>query len=243
MTLFRQGNPVPPGPPGTLSRMVVLPPDMERVLRFYTAHAPEDASRAGSVARHRRHAEARLRAKGLRARTGVEDAVGLQRAFRRHRSRRQARDRRHRDELRLRDGRTAGGPSGQAAGHRRRHPAPVALGAVRPGQGRARRPAGRQPRVVPARRPPARRRRVAPADGGRALRRVRVDRLPTGRRRRGRRLQRRRKARPAGGRIRVAQHRVHRPADQSHRRLLAAVVRDDAAGRAHRAPSTSSRPT
>lgn len=41
MELFRQGNPVPPGPPGTLSRMVVLPPDMERVLRFYTAHAPE----------------------------------------------------------------------------------------------------------------------------------------------------------------------------------------------------------
>ena len=42
MTLFSQGNPVPPGPPGTLSRMVVLPPDMERVLRFYTAHAPAE---------------------------------------------------------------------------------------------------------------------------------------------------------------------------------------------------------
>jgi len=41
MALFRQGNPIPPGPPGTLSRMVVLPADMERVLRFYTAHAPE----------------------------------------------------------------------------------------------------------------------------------------------------------------------------------------------------------
>ena len=41
MTLFRQGNPVPPGPPGTLSRLVVLPPDMEQVLKFYTAHAPE----------------------------------------------------------------------------------------------------------------------------------------------------------------------------------------------------------
>jgi hypothetical protein len=40
MALFRQGNPVPPGPPGTLSRMVVLPPDMERVLRFYTDRAP-----------------------------------------------------------------------------------------------------------------------------------------------------------------------------------------------------------
>ena len=40
MTLFRQGNPVPPGPPGTLSRMVALPPDMKRVLGFYTAHAP-----------------------------------------------------------------------------------------------------------------------------------------------------------------------------------------------------------
>ena len=121
------------------------------------------------------------------------------------------------------------------------HPSHTAL--VRPGQGRTRRPAGRQPRVVPARRPPARRRRVAPADGGWALRRVRVDGLPTGRRRRGRRLQRRRQARPAGRRIRLAQHRVHRPADQPHRRLLAAVVRDDATGRAHRAPSTSSRPT
>jgi FG-GAP-like repeat len=42
MTLFSQGNPVPPGPPGTLSRMVALPPDMERVLRFYTAHAPAE---------------------------------------------------------------------------------------------------------------------------------------------------------------------------------------------------------
>ena len=42
MTLFRQGNPVPPGPPGTLSRIVALPPDMERVLRFYVAHAPEE---------------------------------------------------------------------------------------------------------------------------------------------------------------------------------------------------------
>jgi len=42
MSLFRQGNPVPPGPPGTLSRMVVLPADMERVLRFYPAHAPDE---------------------------------------------------------------------------------------------------------------------------------------------------------------------------------------------------------
>lgn len=41
MELFRQGNPIPPGPPGTLSRMVVLPPEMEGVLRFYTSHAPE----------------------------------------------------------------------------------------------------------------------------------------------------------------------------------------------------------
>lgn len=41
MALIRQGNPVPPGPPGTLSRMVVLPADMEHVLRFYTAHAPD----------------------------------------------------------------------------------------------------------------------------------------------------------------------------------------------------------
>ena len=41
MTLFRQGNPVPPGPPGTLSRIVTLPPDMEAAFRFYIAHAPE----------------------------------------------------------------------------------------------------------------------------------------------------------------------------------------------------------
>ena len=41
MELFRRGEPVPPGPPGTLSRMVALPPDMQRIVRFYTSHAPK----------------------------------------------------------------------------------------------------------------------------------------------------------------------------------------------------------
>ena len=40
MELFRRGLPVPPGPPGTLSRLVALPEDMERVLRLYTSLAP-----------------------------------------------------------------------------------------------------------------------------------------------------------------------------------------------------------
>ena len=42
MEILRRGEPVPPGPPGTLSRMVALPPDMSRVLRFYTSRAPRE---------------------------------------------------------------------------------------------------------------------------------------------------------------------------------------------------------
>lgn len=41
MSLFRSGQPVPVGPVGTMSRLVVLPEDMERVLQFYVAQAPE----------------------------------------------------------------------------------------------------------------------------------------------------------------------------------------------------------
>lgn len=40
MELFRRGSPEPPGPPGTLSRLVTLPDDMERVLRLYMSRAP-----------------------------------------------------------------------------------------------------------------------------------------------------------------------------------------------------------
>lgn len=40
MELFRTGRPVPVGPPGTIARLVQLPEDMERVLRFYLANAP-----------------------------------------------------------------------------------------------------------------------------------------------------------------------------------------------------------
>jgi hypothetical protein len=41
MSLIRDNRPEPRGPRGVAGRMVVLPPDMERVLRFYLAHAPE----------------------------------------------------------------------------------------------------------------------------------------------------------------------------------------------------------
>jgi hypothetical protein len=40
MELFRTGRPVPVGPPGTIARLVKLPEDMQRVLRFYTSRAP-----------------------------------------------------------------------------------------------------------------------------------------------------------------------------------------------------------
>jgi hypothetical protein len=40
MMLIRDGKPEPMGPPGTAARMVLLPPDMQRVLRYYLAHAP-----------------------------------------------------------------------------------------------------------------------------------------------------------------------------------------------------------
>ncbi len=41
MALIRDNKPEPRGPRGTAGRMMVLPPDMERVLRYYLAHAPE----------------------------------------------------------------------------------------------------------------------------------------------------------------------------------------------------------
>lgn len=40
MHLFRTGQPVPIGPPGTIARNVALPDDMERVLQYYLANAP-----------------------------------------------------------------------------------------------------------------------------------------------------------------------------------------------------------
>ena len=136
MTLFRQGNPVPPGPPGTLSRIVALPPDMEKVLRFYTSHAPEALPLPEAWPAVEHVARAGIRAPRLRARASVEDAVGVQRALCRHRSRRQARARRHRDELWLRAGRATGRPAGTAAGNRGRHPASLQHVVVRPRQRR-----------------------------------------------------------------------------------------------------------
>lgn len=41
MALIRDNKPEPRGPRGTAGRMMVLPPDMERVLRYYLAKAPE----------------------------------------------------------------------------------------------------------------------------------------------------------------------------------------------------------
>jgi hypothetical protein len=41
MALIRDNRPEPRGPRGTAGRMMVLPPDMERVLRYYLAQAPE----------------------------------------------------------------------------------------------------------------------------------------------------------------------------------------------------------
>ena len=41
MTLIRENQPEPTGPPGTAARMISLPPDMQRVLRYYVATAPE----------------------------------------------------------------------------------------------------------------------------------------------------------------------------------------------------------
>ena len=40
MTLIRENQPEPTGPPGTAARMISLPPDMQRVLRYYVATAP-----------------------------------------------------------------------------------------------------------------------------------------------------------------------------------------------------------
>ena len=42
MTLIRDNKPEPRGPRGIAGRMMVLPSDMERVLRYYLAHAPEN---------------------------------------------------------------------------------------------------------------------------------------------------------------------------------------------------------
>jgi hypothetical protein len=41
MALIRDNRPEPRGPRGVAGRMMVLPPDMERVLRYYLANAPE----------------------------------------------------------------------------------------------------------------------------------------------------------------------------------------------------------
>jgi FG-GAP-like repeat len=41
MTLIREGQPEPQGPPGTAARMIRLPGDMQRVLRYYLAQAPD----------------------------------------------------------------------------------------------------------------------------------------------------------------------------------------------------------
>ena len=41
MSLIRDNKPEPRGPRGVAGRMMVLPPDMERVLRYYLANAPE----------------------------------------------------------------------------------------------------------------------------------------------------------------------------------------------------------
>jgi hypothetical protein len=41
MTLLMQNQPEPAGPPGTASRTVVLPPEVQRVLRYYEQNAPE----------------------------------------------------------------------------------------------------------------------------------------------------------------------------------------------------------
>ena len=136
MTLFRQGNPVPPGPPGTLSRMVALPPDMETVLRFYTAHAPEALPRL----RHGRPS------------TPTPKVVFERRAFAPERASKTPSvsnvrfadiDRDGKLEIVATEmsygyvlvGRPAD-PQAQAAGDRRRHPAPLAHVVVRPGQRR-----------------------------------------------------------------------------------------------------------
>ena len=41
MHLIRSNQPQPAGPAGTTGRMVVLPPDLERALRYYEHTAPE----------------------------------------------------------------------------------------------------------------------------------------------------------------------------------------------------------
>src|SRR6185295_16762046 len=41
MHLIRSNQPQPAGPAGTTGRMVVLPPDLERALRYYEHAAPE----------------------------------------------------------------------------------------------------------------------------------------------------------------------------------------------------------
>lgn len=40
MALIRDNKPQPPGPAGTAGRIIAIPPDMERVLRYYEAAAP-----------------------------------------------------------------------------------------------------------------------------------------------------------------------------------------------------------
>jgi len=42
MTLIRESQPEPQGPRGTAARMVTLPPDMQRALKYYMAAAPQE---------------------------------------------------------------------------------------------------------------------------------------------------------------------------------------------------------
>ena len=50
MSLIRSNLPQPSGPMGTSARMIVLPPDFARVLRYYQANAPEKLPAAGALA-------------------------------------------------------------------------------------------------------------------------------------------------------------------------------------------------
>ncbi len=90
MALIRDNNPEPRGPRGMAGRMMVLPPDMERVLRYYLANAPEalPVPLTWPAAVHDRVRQAR--ADPVRRTNGPR---GGQRASARRRRRRQARAR------------------------------------------------------------------------------------------------------------------------------------------------------
>ena len=53
MSLIRSNLPQPSGPMGTSARMIVLPPDFARVLRYYEANAPETTAGADAAGRRR----------------------------------------------------------------------------------------------------------------------------------------------------------------------------------------------